>query len=350
MRKIVLFTAWLTLIAANHGTVASYLKYQADNRKELVDFRQATALLDEEKGQEALVLITPYASTLSTTLPEGLDWLPLFIKANTETGNTAELLALYKRYPRGFDDDETAVLALATALVTQKKTDDFHRLRDRWAQKISNEPAWFALEVDALLIEGKRDEAYTLLHSRTFEGAQDSGRLIRLALLEARDNLREAWNILSEAQEKDPENADVTTYRAQILEALKKPSLARLEYFSALQKDPNNPALLFQLGEFYRRNGNYELAVNTWSQGLSLPHSEELWIATLFWSRMTSLPKKHIEASLPKRVNWPLSSPIFSIFLTHNFGIRSPLKHYQTQEHFKRRVRKPSGYDLPMPC
>ncbi len=300
MRKIVLFTTWLTLIAAATGGVASYLNHQAENRKELVDFRKATALLNDQKGQEALVLITPYANTLSSTLPEGADWLPLFVKAHTETGNVSELLALYKRYPRGFDEDEDAVLALATALVTQKKTEDFSRLRDRWANKVSNEPAWFALEVDTLLIEGKRDEAYTLLHSRTFEGSEDSGRLIRLALLEAKDNLREAWNILSEAQEKDPENTDVTTYRAQILEALKKPSLARLEYLSALQKDPNNPALLFQLGEFYRRNGHYELAVNTWTQGLSLPHSEELWIATLFWSRMTSIPKKHIEAPLPK--------------------------------------------------
>ncbi len=300
MHKLILITAWLTVICAAIGGTVCYLAYEAQNRQENVDYREVVALLSAKKTDEALDILKPYSKDLSVTPPQGLDWLPLFIEAYQQADNATELVALYLSYPRGFDSNEEATLKVAAALLSQKKVDDFYRLASSWQNRLTKEADWFVLDADALLVEGRINEALKLLQSRVFDGTEDSGRLIRLALIHAKDNLAESWNILGEALEKDPTNADVTTYRAQILEAIQKPTLARIEYLSAIQKDPRNPSLIYQLGEFYRRNGHYELALNAWSQGLDLPHSEELWLATLFWSKMTSPMKSQPAATPPK--------------------------------------------------
>jgi hypothetical protein len=288
MRRIVLLTAWLAIICAAVGGTVAYLAIQAENRKEYQDFKKAQQLLAAGEPHQALDIIEVYGSQLSAATPKELDWLPLTVDALAQTQDANNLLALYPSFPRGFDKNEEAVLLVASGLLAQRKLDDYHILKDKWADRATKEPEWFNLDADALIVEGKQEEALAHLNSKEFEGPQDTGRLVRLSLIHARDNLAESWNTLNKALAKDPKNTDVTTYRAQILEAIHKPALARIEYLSAIQKDPNNADLVYQLGEFYRRNNHYPLAIDTWRQGLPLANSNELWLKALFWSRMTS--------------------------------------------------------------
>lgn len=288
MRTWIIIAAWLVIICAAMGGTTVFLAHQAANQQQYVDYKKVQELLTHSKSAEAVEILNLYVNTLSANKPEGLDWLPITVEALKREKDVGGLLVLYQQFPRGFDNNEEASLIVAGTLLAHKKTDDYGKLREKWNTHTHRESAWFVLDADKMLVEGKNTKALQFLQSRTFNGAEDTGRLIRLALLEAKNNLGAAWNLLSEALAKDPTNSDVTTYRAQLLEAIQKPTLARIEYLSAIQKDPRNPTLILQLGEFYRRNNHFALAIDAWSQGLELPHSDELWLKTLFWSRVTS--------------------------------------------------------------
>lgn len=288
MRKLILVATCLVLLGGIAGGTVAYLANQRASRQDNVDYREVQELLAQKKGREALNILKNYATQLTENPPKnGNDWLPLTVQALEQKGDAMSLVTLYQKYPRVMEDNEDAALLIASMLLAQKKRQEYQVIRDVWANKVTKIPSWFVLDADALLVEGKREEAKAFLESRTFTGPDDTGRLVRLALLHAPTDLSESWNILGQALEKDPKNTDITSYRAQILESINKPSLARIEYLSAIQKNPADPTLVFQLGDFYRRLGHYALAVNAWRQGLALEESDQLWIKMLFWAKMT---------------------------------------------------------------
>ncbi len=213
-------------------------------------------------------------------------WLSLEIHALEKLRNIPRLLYLFEKNPASFVYHEGASLLVGRALLQSKTMSYFKRFRDSWESKEKQLDAWFVLDVDALIKAGNPDKAIKLLKSRSFQGSLDCPRLTRLALLEATQDLNKSWNLLEKAYFLDPRNTDVRLFRAQILEQIGKIASARVEYVAAYLTDPNNPLLRDQLAEFYRRNGNYGLAVETWAEGLSPPAMGFIWLKTLFWSRV----------------------------------------------------------------
>ncbi len=299
MRKLVLSVICLVAVLATAGAAVCFIAYQSLTSQERADFEQVNSLLAEGNPTAAAEIIQEYGENLSITKPQGIDWLIPTVEALRLEANVPGLILMYQRFPRGFEDNEEATLLVAAGLLAQRKIDDYRLVRDQWREKTQKPPSWFVLDVDALLVDGKRQEALDLLNSTSFEGSDDTGRLVRLALIHAKDNLETAWNILAEALAKDPTNTDVTSYRAQILEAIKKPALARLEYLSAIQKDPDNAYLVHQLAEFYRRHGHYALALEAWTHALDFPDSDVVWLKTSFWERM-AVPLQKEPASTPQ--------------------------------------------------
>ncbi len=298
MRKLIVIAAVLAIVGAFLGGTSLYLAHQEQFKQENLDYHQAKDLLAQSKPQAALLIARPYLDRLSATKPDGVDWLPIVVDALATEKDVIALTALYERFPRAVSDNEEAALLVAAALLSQKNISEYIALRNNWSGKANKEAAWLVLNADLLLLQDRRNEAKALLQSKTFSGPEDTDRLVRLALLASTENLSTAWNLLSEALVKDPKNSVITTYRAQILEAINKPALARVEYLSAIHKDPNNPLLILQLGEFYRRHHHYDLAIETWSQGLHLANSNPLWLKTLFWTRMT-VPLKEFPKEQP---------------------------------------------------
>lgn len=248
-------------------------------------FITAKHLIKQSRANEALAIIK---TMKGASAPENTEkWLSLEIQALEQSRNIPRLLYLYGQFPIEVLKHEKASILVARALLETKKTDLFSHLRESWRLHEKSPYLWFALDVDALLIQGKQNDALALLNSRSFKGPEDCGRLIRLALFKAGDNRTEAWNLLDEAYRADPRNADVRSFRAQILEYEGKESAARMEYIAAHLCDPDNPLLRDQLADFYRRQGNYAFALQTWIDGLASPVPDFYWIKALFWTKVT---------------------------------------------------------------
>ncbi|MCB1111254.1 MAG: hypothetical protein H7A37_06595 [Chlamydiales bacterium] len=253
------------------------------------DYRKAKALIEKGNPKAALGTINKYRDLFRSNaqeMPEQ-NWLVLTIQAlKTIPNNGAYLLLLYQQFPEGFENDEEAATQVGQALLAQEKVDGYRQLRKKWADSSDQQQIWFLLDADALVKEGKQNEAVNHLLSRTFEGNQDVPRLLRLALLSANVDLEKSWNYLREAMEKDPGNSDIRSFRAQILERIGKLAMARAEYIAAWQSNPNDEALLDQLADFYFRHGQLAWAIQTWKEGLELTGSEQDWIKAWFWSRV----------------------------------------------------------------
>lgn len=245
----------------------------------------AERLIEQDRPNEALEIIKTMKA--SSQPDNSGKWLSLEIRALEQSRNIHRLLYLYSQYPLEVLGHEKASILVARALLETRKLDLFTQLRDSWRPREKSPEFWFALDADALIIQKKQSEALAFLTSRSFKGAADCGRLVRLALFKAEANLDQAWNLLEEAYRADPHNPDVRSFRAQVLEYEGKMPSARFEYVAAFLSDPKNPLLRDQLADFYRRQSNYGLALQTWIEGLASPVPDFFWIKTLFWARVT---------------------------------------------------------------
>ena len=249
-------------------------------------FRAAEKLLDDRRPGDALAIIKANKDVGAAPAGAVQDWWALEVAARQQLRDIPGLLSLYDSRPEAFAANETASLLAARGFLHARNAKAFSVLRGQWFSSGKQKAAWFALEVDALLFAGKREEALAKLKSQTFEGADDCGRLARLALLTAKDDLHGAWQLLDTAYQKDSRNTDIRSFRAQILERIGKPADARVEYVAAHLADAENPLLRDQLAEFYRRRGDYRLALDTWKGSFSGPTPGFVWLKALFWSRV----------------------------------------------------------------
>ncbi|SCY30186.1 tetratricopeptide repeat protein [Desulfoluna spongiiphila] len=266
---------------------------------------RAEALLSENKPIEALALLRralPQDSDAFTEKKAALE-----IQAHLHMRNVPRLLHLYDRHPHLFLPHEEAALFACRALLQTGNKEPFHILRNSWKGRETDSGAWLALDVDALLVEGKRDAALAMLSEKRPDDEAETVRLIRLALLNAPDHLEEAWSYLEEASLLAPTNSDIRLFRGQILEQLGKPAAARVEYVAAHLAEPDNPRVRDQLAEFYRRQGNPNLALATWEAGLSPTAPGYLWLKAMFWSRMVKpLERDWTKATYPEERLTPL--------------------------------------------
>jgi hypothetical protein len=245
-------------------------------------------LIAEGRGTEALAFIHQRNRAVKKQSEKlRQQWLALEVAALAQTADGPRLLAIYDHAPKVFENQEAAVLQLCRALLRVTDFDRFDKLCAEWRGRQSSPAPWFELEVDALLMRGKRDEAIKQLNARSFTGAADCGRLARLALVNVQSDPKAASHYLDLAVSADPRNPEVHLYRARMFEGARQWANARMEYQAAFLSNTNNPSFRDELADFHRRTGSYDLAVLTWANGLGQANAtDSMWLRTLFWTKV----------------------------------------------------------------
>ncbi len=297
MRQIaLLFGVAIAVIAIIVGVrvLPSYLSSpkeevsKIDTEEEAKDFETAQELLAGSEPEEALKIIYKYRTQIEDMTPMGLKWMELFIQASVDTRDIQQLVVLFNFFPEIFKEHENASLLVADAYIVSNNPKDYNKVRSLWTDRETKLAAWFVLDVDMLLLEGRRHEAIEKLKSRTFKDKADIGRLVRLALIYSNEDPKKSWTYLAEAYSKDPQNLDVRSYRAKLLESVGKNSLAHKEYMSAVRISPSNVFLKDQLANFYLRQKQYLMALDVLKHNLNAPSVDNIWVKTLFWNKVTT--------------------------------------------------------------
>ena len=247
-------------------------------------------LLERQQGREALVLLQLMRrETAGESLPpeQETQWKKWELQAAWELRDMPRLILFYERDSGLLQQNEEASLMAARALLALRKPLEAAKLRSAWRGHETKKEDWLAYDADECLRRGKPEEARALLTTTTFAGPADCSRLLRLAILNA-DRPAEAVKYFNAAYAADPHNPDLRSFRAQILENAGQLELARVEYVAAQAANPANPLLRDQLAEFYLRQHDYPLAVQTLGQNLADGSFDSLWVKARFWGRVTS--------------------------------------------------------------
>jgi len=220
---------------------------------------------------------------------EAPEWHRSEASVLAETGELGELVSLYRADPTAVELEERSAVLAARGLLIAKDEQGYKALVDAWAPKKKHDAWWFGLEVDKLIGERKPDAARQKLLAAHFDGPEDAGRLMRLALLRKTNTpagLKVAWEDLQKAVKVAPNDADLHSLRAQIIERLGVLPYAFQEYAAAHRLAPKSPYHADQFAEFFRRQGDYAKAVGTWRAAESDTPADYLRVKAEFWSRI----------------------------------------------------------------
>lgn len=260
----------------------------ADSSQAEEDFKQAVALFEEGYAEEALKYLHNNEEKFSYENENGKKWVDLAIDVNTALYGNVHLTTLYCHFPEAFKNREKASLLVGNALILHHETKAYSKLRQSWKGNENLSSEWLFLDVDSLLLNNQRAEAINLLETHKFTGELETNRLVRLALLTIQNDPKTAWNYLNEAHVKDPDNIDLYTYKARLLESVDKNNLALSEYMTALEAEPKNIFMKDLLADFYLRNGQHQQAIAFWKEALDNSALDTVWLKAFFWSRMTT--------------------------------------------------------------
>lgn len=244
-----------------------------------------------------------------------LDWNALEISAQAAQRNLPALLRTFDQQPMRILADEAACLAVGHALMQGRRSEGWETVRAAWRGRETRPEAWRLLEADQLVRAGDPTGAARLLQAPAAAGPEESMRLVRLALLEASRDLSKSWRLLDEACAADPRNPEVRSFRGQLLETTGRIAAARVEYVAAVVAAPGNPLLRDQLAEFYRRQGNLELALATWKEATQAGTLDFVWLKALVWSRLIdpalgpAAPPAGLGGRLAPFVHWLAALP-----------------------------------------
>ena len=250
-------------------------------RQERHAFARAHQLIARKDFDSALAIIRQQSATTAK-----LNWSPLEVRALAGRRSAAELAAIYQHVPTRIYADEEASLVLARAFLASRNRTALDAIRKNWTGHETRPVDWLVLDSDIFLVAGKPREAEKILRSKQFTGKSEAARLERLAMIVAKNDLPQAWQLLSIATELDSHNSELRSFRGQMLEAVGKPAAARIEYIAALIAETNNPLLADQLAEFYRRQNNYDAALAAWETALTLPGYDFIALKAAFWQRL----------------------------------------------------------------
>ena len=296
-------------------------------------YRAASGFLKNGRVVEAAAVIRSRLPGVLVTPESTRGWRELQVAVSARLHHVGQLLAVDERWPEAIAQNEDASLLVARARLNSDHRAETHRLIDLWQPKSAQPETWFVLAADTLLADKKRDEALALLKSRTFKGPADCPRLARLAILSS-DDLKAAWNYLAEAYDLDPHNADIRSFRAQVLERIGKVPLARVEYIAAQQAAPDDMLRRDQLAEFYRRQGSVADALGVWTGDATRPVFDYMWVKAWFWSRVAH-PARMVSAredELGPLVRFLRGLPDDRFWDGENFAHVSAEKHYTGQQ------------------
>jgi len=282
-------------------------------------FKKARELLQADRAADAYAIVSTMAKPNST-----LDWPALEVAALAGIRDLPRLSAIFDKTPGRILADEDASVLMARAFISSRRPVDFNRVRTAWHGHEKQPALWLILDSDAFLLQGKPREAEKLLRGTTLPGKADADRLTRLALIVAGKDMNQAWQLINQASQLDPRNPDIRSFRAQILEAAGHPADARVDYVAAVIAQTNNPVLRDDLAEFYRRQGNYDLALQTWREAIALPSYDYLWLKAAFWGKLIQpvpLAADKVDAGdLQPLAQWVISLPDNEYWNSNSFN------------------------------
>ena len=225
-------------------------------------------------------------SSLGVDAGSGADVIAADIETVVQTRDIWKLAAIHDVHPEQVASSDPASQMIArSAMVTgdDQLVDD---LIAQWEGESESPHAWLCMKADRHLRAGAFDQAREVLLSQEFEGDQDAGRQLRLAMLDAADDPLAALERVNTQITRSPRHGDAHLMRAQLLEGLGRLPEARVSYVTALAATPTNPFYRYELASFYRRRGDLRFALQTWEESLDLPSPEPGWLKTAFWSRV----------------------------------------------------------------
>ncbi len=212
-------------------------------------------------------------------------------------------------------DEETRALTTAGYLLSGGQFDEYDRLRNQWRSHEQFPHKWLFLDSEELFLQGNRKEAIDLLSQHTLVGKEEIDRLVRLAAFHVVENPAEAWNCLNEACLKNPQNPDLHTFKASLLESNHKNTEAEKEYLLAIQKYPQEPYFKEQLADFYMRDSQHSKALQVLTDGMKgISPSGAIWLKAFFLSRVAKKtdPLDH-SLIVPSDSLNPLVSYVYSL-------------------------------------
>lgn len=293
----------------------TYLTETHSNEEKIAtDVKVSAALIEAHQAPKALELLKSHVTQIDPNSDTGKEWLSLLVSAYTEIEDTSSLLFLFERFPHAFDTNEQAAQLVAGRLLKDRQLNDYADLKAHWQGREKDPVQWFFLDSEAQALQGNYNAATNLLTSSSFTGKEETDRLVRLALLHIVEDPKLSWNYLSEASIKDPDNADLNAFKANLLASVGKHDMAVAEYIQAIQKNPQNLFLREQLADVYLKDGNFGPAMEVMEDALYAPSSDAAWLKALFWSRMT-VPLKNAWKinDIPQGPLAPLASYIFAL-------------------------------------
>jgi predicted Zn-dependent protease len=280
-KKIIIGLAVLLVVAVGAFFGIGAWRAQVTLRQEQRGYDKAWQAIHNDQPADALSIRSALAKPGSK-----LDWPSVEVAALAGLRDLPRLSTIYQNTPQRILANEEASVLIARGFISSRRPVDFNRVRTLWRGHEKQPALWLILDGDALILQGKPREAEKLLRSTKLAGKSDADRLTRLALLVADHDMSAAWKLINQASEIDPRNPDIRSFRAQILEAAGRPGEARVDYVAAVVSQTNNPVLRDDLAEFYRRQGNYDLALQTWREAIGLPTYDYLWLKTAFWGKV----------------------------------------------------------------
>ncbi len=115
---------------------------------------------------------------------------------------------------------------------------------------------------------------------------ENTQNLITLAINCVNEDPQQCWKYLEKAVEKEPHNAQARIFRAQILEEVGKPSMAREEYLLAEAENPRDYTLAKEYAGFLMRTGRYDEAYRLMSSDIAPPSHSDIWLNALFFHKI----------------------------------------------------------------
>ena len=214
-------------------------------------------------------------------------WIGIEIEALTGLRRVPQLMKRYETDGWHVTDHAPASLFVARGYLAMGKQDAFKHLLDAGMHAMPAAADWKLLKADALLSGQHWSEARQWLEAQHFTGSDEAARLCRLAMIKAHEgDLAGSWTLLNAANAASPEDADVHSFRAQMLEAAGRPQDALAEYQAAIDAQPFNPLLQDQLADYHLRYGRHDAALKVLRAAAAMPHPDYLRLKTLFWGRV----------------------------------------------------------------
>jgi len=328
-KKIII--ALVVLVVVGIGALFGLRAWRAQvmQRQEQHALKTAWQLIHDGRSADALGIVSAISKPGST-----LDWAAVEVAALTGIRDLPRLSVIYQNTPQRILTNEEASVLIARGFVSSRQSSDFLHVRNLWRGHEKEPDLWLILDADALLLQGKPLDAEKLLKSQKLAGTADADRLTRLALIVAGRDMPQAWQYINEASQVDPHNPDIRSFRGQILEAAGHPGEARVEYVAAVIAQTNNPVLRDDLAEFYRRQGEYDLALQTWREAIGQPAYDYQWLKAAFWGKVIQpvpLAVDKVDAGdLQPLAQWVISLPDDTFWNTNSFTLLTQSQRYRS--------------------